>query len=1449
MPFQQTEGRPLLPLRGLADLDGNEMERPDFWTETIPSAFRTENLIGSAIATELAPQYRVDMYGRPTQFLYEADFDPLDADYLSGYEEYADRFATVLTRQQGEALKNNIDRETADREILARSGIPGFVAALGAGTLDPTVLLPVGGAARRGESLLSLLSRTASAAALGTAVQEAGLMEMQETRTEAERAIAIGGSVVLGGVLGSAAYPFLRSSAGDAAARAMPDDMRLPREGEPDWANPMEAVPVDEPQPAGTYLSADAEGRVRNAFDRLDETVADAEPRARGEGGSVGAERVNLPDIDGQRIASVLARKTGETVRLQDPVLRSITSDSIEARRLVEEVADLPFGLEKNQARYRVRRLEDGREQLYIEWGQPTRVSVESRIKQKGDSMRGALESEKADAYIRYLYGRDRNGIDIAGAGLRSITGTLPQGKMSRPDFMREVTRALRRGDKHEDPHVQQLAQWTRANFLDPLKNEARDLGMFGYDLVRNPDDPDAPPTLRPREPTVGSTAESYLNRLYDRELIKKNRGDFVQRIYDHYVRKREEARRLEAELEEQLEQTKETAQAFYNEARSTLAQRDRQLRDARREVDKAERARQRDTARRSEARTQDAAARRRSDVLDVDTLDPLQRSYWRGFLADVQRGHGRERPVSLLQFIRGIGGLQDVGGDLRAMDAHLRSVVNDKSGIQMDYAIEAAVEAGYLTKVDEQGYLSLPTQDEFLEAIRRELAGKKTFSDAQRQLVEYEEMLEGLQQALEDADLDFRSISVEEFASFMDGKRYASHSRFRDGKLNEALRREEYTGRRVRRAEERVEDAEADEYFARAMARTVRETAPELTEQANEIYKQFRRARTEIKRLRRDLHQQHVRADREDYELRADAETTVDRILGGATGAVDYDGVGVRDARRYQTSNDRPVLSGRFRERKLDIPDEMIEPYLINDLDMLMRSFERSMVPYIEMTRRFGTVTMEPQIAKVRDDYNRLIAEAGDGRRARSLQNQKEKALRDIEGMRDRLLGTYALPDNPDNFWYRVGRSAIALNYLRLMGGVTLSSLPDLPRAIFTHGLSSALGAPLRSFTDKLGALASGKGWASETAGGRVARGLSNELQDAGTAFEIVLNNRVMAMADLMDDFGRGSKMERALGMLQGHFGYASLIAPWNHAAKHIAGFAVQNRILRAAERAADGRISKKDATFLAQMGFNESDAVKLAEQFRRYGFEEGGQRVANSIDWDNAPLRTIWLNALRKEVDRLIVTPGLDKPLVASTPLGQVLLQFRSYNFAATQRVMMAYQQGMSAGDAHAMMALLTQVGMGMMVAALKADQYGLSTEDWTAQRWIVEGVDRAGLLGVLTDVNMMLEHSTRGGVGLSALAGEGRLTRYQTRNALGAYLGPTFGGAQDLLTGGSALLGSVVGDSELRESDIHALRRILPFNNLFWLRERFDDLEKAAAVALDAEDVESDRGAFVR
>ena len=173
---------------------------PGVWS-TIKSAFRTENMIGSAIVAET----------NGINNAVEQGYNPWQDIVGTKYEDHWKSFTRSNNRQYSEALKRQIDREEDDRRTMAAAGTLGTVSAMAAGILDPTILIPVGGevaAAGKAGGAAWKVGRGAAAgaraAAIGTTAQELALHGTQETRTTEESALAIGGSIVLGGLLGGA---------------------------------------------------------------------------------------------------------------------------------------------------------------------------------------------------------------------------------------------------------------------------------------------------------------------------------------------------------------------------------------------------------------------------------------------------------------------------------------------------------------------------------------------------------------------------------------------------------------------------------------------------------------------------------------------------------------------------------------------------------------------------------------------------------------------------------------------------------------------------------------------------------------------------------------------------------------------------------------------------------------------------------------------------------------------------------------------------------------------------------------------------------------------------------------------------------------------------------------------------------------------------------------------
>tara|TARA_R110002111_G_scaffold61697_2_gene102444 strand:- start:3136 stop:5037 length:1902 start_codon:yes stop_codon:yes gene_type:complete len=601
--------------------------------------------------------------------------------------------------------------------------------------------------------------------------------------------------------------------------------------------------------------------------------------------------------------------------------------------------------------------------------------------------------------------------------------------------------------------------------------------------------------------------------------------------------------------------------------------------------------------------------------------------------------------------------------------------------------------------------------------------------------------------------------------------------------------------------------EAELDEIIerlvrARAQRSTVRNTAERFESRINEVTKM----RAELTKRR---HQDLYRAGFDRLELQDVAEQITDRILGTPDGRLPYD-TAVGDVRPRRGG--RADVSGPLKGRSFKIPDEMIEPYLENDIEMIGRIYTRSMSADVELVKAFGSVDMLDQIENVRRDFARMSREAKSAAERQKIQKQRDAAIRDIAGVRDRVRGVYALPQDPDSVFVRGVKVVKSLNYLRLLGGMTLSALPDPVRPVMVHGLMPVLQDGL------LPMIRNFKGYRLAT----------EEIKLAGTALDMVLDSRTMAIADVMDDFGRHSKFERAIQSMTNNFGVVSLMAPWNAAVKQFTGVVTMTNMLKAAARVRAGRATAKDLEKLAASGIDRLMARKIADQFSAHGVTDRGVRMANTRAWTDGDAVDAVRNAILRDVDRTIVTPGQDKPLWMSTVLGSAIGQFKSFQFASTQRVMLS---GLQQRDLAALTGLVGMVGVGMLSYYLKTKLAGRDVSD-DPRKWIVEGVDRAGVTGWLFEANNMIEKLTRGSVGVGAVIGAQPMSRFASRSVPEAILGPSLGTMINL-----SLATGAIATGDISKSDVSAFRRLLPYQNLFYLRGILDEAEASIAAKLGA------------
>lgn len=514
--------------------------------------------------------------------------------------------------------------------------------------------------------------------------------------------------------------------------------------------------------------------------------------------------------------------------------------------------------------------------------------------------------------------------------------------------------------------------------------------------------------------------------------------------------------------------------------------------------------------------------------------------------------------------------------------------------------------------------------------------------------------------------------------------------------------------------------------------------------------------------------------------------------IIGSERGTLDL-----------KVMDDVAPKSGRLKERELDLPDSMLEPWLVNDIDNLSQAYIRTLGPEIEMTERFGDRNLDDAIQKVKDEYGvyktKAAADRDDGA-LKSLQKREEQDIKDLLAIRDRLYGHFGAPKDPGSFFVRAGRLVRAVNYTRLLGGQVISAMTDVAKLMMIHGAPKMAGSALRLATN-LKAVGLGR----------------NEARRMGIGLDFVLNSRGVALGDIGE---YSSYVEQAVARkVSDAFSLASLQSPWNAVMKSWASVMSQDDILKAAAKlSTGGAVSKRMTTRLAALGLDDDMLRRVAKQFDEHGTTEG-LRFGNSDKWKDVAAARAYEGAILKEVDSAVLTPGAgDLPLVYSTEWGKALLQFKSFSLSSVRRLQIPVAQGLAQGDLNTMTGVMASFGLGASVYALKqiaADQ-PIETDP---KRFAMEVVDKSGLMAWSGDILFPALWQ----------AGSDDFSRWSDRQPVETLLGPVAGTVGDLY---SQRLPSKILAGDLSANDIHKLRRLLPGQNLWYLRRAINRLEEGAS-----------------
>ncbi|MEA2035997.1 MAG: hypothetical protein U9O94_00705 [Nanoarchaeota archaeon] len=921
---------------------------------------------------------------------------------------------------------------------------------------------------------------------------------------------------------------------------------------------------------------------------------------------------------------------------------------------------------------------------------------------------------------------------------------------MTELQFNTAIAQATRRGDVSPNKFVQEAAEMYRKEVLEPMLKEAIDVGLLP-------------------KGTKASFADSYLHRMWDKKNIVKHSDKFEAKIMDWAREKAEkivgyekneynkQVNNLQSQIDDLEMQTlrmKEDGKKEFQEVFKKVAREAEEVGDAK----------------------MSHLANQIAEMPEGYKVEDLLRD-----LKAINKG--AKKPQGFVQFMIESGGVRDFWAELKHMGLSSDQVGlfnSGKRGIaefstrkapkSMDDFVVMAQEEGFLpTRIGDEGEATYGIND-VLELARKDFNEGGAFREADLEYFETLEYLDNLEAHINSLKLDFNEIKDVQLA-----------------------KKELDVKKASKRVDKEVKKRVVDELL-----------------KANETAVNAKKARLKDKltKTKQDwLERYRPYSDAEGIEDYAKEITrNVTSILTGADASY--------MARGFEVASRGPLA-----KRTLDIPDILVDggdgdiSFLVNDIDIVIDKYSRTMGADIELQRQFGYHRFEDMENTINDKYADAKEDLKTDKQREDLEAYRKHSLRDLQGVWDRVrMGGQRDMSDPDNMFARAVDTTKKYQGMTGLGFVLATSATDLGSQITKNGIygmvKDALVPLVRDF--------------------KTFNATAKEAKEMNLITNTITNSRVGQLLGVDDAYSKGSTFERGMTKASDKFFKMTGLPHWNDFMQWIGSGVSQNRTIRAIQSINSGKaVKEEEITRLASLHIDDVMIERIGIMLDKYGGgKQGGVSMAGTAKWDDLHAKKIYQLALAKDVNSTIVVPGAgDIPLCFDkTAMGKLLSQFKTFTVASHSRVAVA---GLQQQNSNFIQGITTMTAIGMFNYATRTIADGRELSD-DPNDWLLEGIDRGGWATI-----PMLMNNTAEAVGLpglsTALTGKRNISRLSNKRKYGALLGPVAGSIDRASTVMSLSRKGLFGDKDLTRGEQNALERnaraMVPFNQLIWWKHALD------------------------
>ena len=479
-------------------------------------------------------------------------------------------------------------------------------------------------------------------------------------------------------------------------------------------------------------------------------------------------------------------------------------------------------------------------------------------------------------------------------------------------------------------------------------------------------------------------------------------------------------------------------------------------------------------------------------------------------------------------------------------------------------------------------------------------------------------------------------------------------------------------------------------------------------------------------------------------------------------------------------------ISKGKFlKERQLLIPDAEIAEFLQTDSLRLFKNYMSRASKLLETQKALNRAGFEDimdvkkQMRFERDQAVRGLDEKEAAKVGKEFKKQEDL----VDMMYRSLLGQLRKPGKGDRF----AEALLNYQFVRLLGGVTISSFPEAVMAPFRLGFTKTLRDGYLPMIRSL----------------KTSKLSKDQLNDLTGALEFEQANvlRSLGGIDDMENLGRTrNSWDITQELLTNSFVKATGIGHWTSAHRRIAAQVSSADIVRTLKRGPKGLEIER----LAVGGIGKENYERILQQINKHTQEYKGTFVINPHLWDDKKALELFQNAVQTEIESAILKPGVEALpfFVQQSQWAKVLFQFKSFMSAATSKILIS---GLQRRDSSVLMGLMGLIAMGTLSGVAHDKIAGReSPEDPT--ELLLDGIGRSGTLGLIGTT--ILDTS-------KAFYSE-RTRRFGGKFLSSSILGPSAGQIEE---GTRAIQGLVDGD--VTDKEVKAVSRMIPFNNLFYIK----------------------------